>query len=181
MTEKVKVIQNQFDWLEKYKSDEEINYAIDIQLHKKRPDSPIADWGPSKVARALLIGYEIEPEYKVGDYVIYGDKIYRVYQLASDTKVNVINRNGSTITNLQIRDIRHATPEEIEEEQEREKWAGIEEGDVLISTTTGRVALFVRLFPHRSEVEVQIHRGEFEHWEKEKVALYAKKVGKADE
>lgn len=60
MTEKVKITQKQFDWLERYKSDEEIDYAIDVQLHRKRPDSPIVDWKPSEVARALYNGYECE-------------------------------------------------------------------------------------------------------------------------
>lgn len=59
MTKKLKVTQAQSDWLERYKSDEEIAYAIDIQPLRKRPDSPIVDWTSSEVAKALYIGYEV--------------------------------------------------------------------------------------------------------------------------
>lgn len=130
----------------------------------------------------LLLGqYEVEPEYKVGDWVV-------CTHLSRALKIIAIQYENSRV---QYRDVsnwqpiagigRHATPEEIKAEKERQKWAGIEEGDVVINSTTGRVALFGQSFPERSEVEVQIRRGEFEHWEKQKTALYAKRVGASND
>ena len=67
---KIKVTQEQANWLDRYVTDEGIDYAINIQVYRKRPDSPIADWDTSKVARALYVGYEVESDIEVGDYVV---------------------------------------------------------------------------------------------------------------
>ncbi|MBM7598185.1 hypothetical protein JOC34_000542 [Virgibacillus halotolerans] len=118
MTEKVKVTQKQSDWLDKYKSDKEIDYAIDIQPHKKRPDSPIIDWSASKVARALYDGYKVEPRFEVGDWVVHDsyskpEKVVRVYPDVVETE---------TLNDRQKR-FRHATESEITEEKERRFFA----------------------------------------------------------
>lgn len=136
MTEKVKVTQEQFDWLEKYKSDKEINYAIDIHPHKKRPDSPIADWMPSEVARALYNGYETEPEFKKGDWVARLDG--KTFYPKGDTRAEKVlsveeGRTGSECVmhgedgrwGTPITHLRHATPEEIKQEKECRVWAKI--------------------------------------------------------
>src|SRR5690625_4076760 len=78
--EKVKVTQEQADWLDKYSlTQAQIDHYIDIQPLNLRPDSPISDWKPSKLARALYKGYEVE-DFEIGDWVyiakegMYGQK-----------------------------------------------------------------------------------------------------------
>lgn len=178
MTEKLKVTQEQADWLEKYESEEAIDYAIDIQPLKKRPDSPIVDWHASMVARALLIGYEIKPEYKVGDLVIperdgrtNSSEIYEIIDL---DKAHA-NLKG-IIGIFSLSQLRHATPEEIEAEKERRKWARIEEGDVLRHLPwSSRIGIYAGCINDES-VLIQISGGQ-EVWKKTQVELYAKKVG----
>lgn len=123
MTEKVKVTQKQFDWLERYKSDEEIDYAIDIQVHRKRPDSPIVDWKPSEVARAFYNGYEVEPEYKAGDWVTRENGVVGKITDLDSHFANLDNLEG--IFSLNFKFLRHATPEEIKAEKERRVWKSI--------------------------------------------------------
>ncbi len=133
MTEKVKVTQEQFDWLERYKSDEEINYAIDIHPHKKRPDSPIADWMPSEIAQALYNGYEVkQTPLKIGDWAKVefrnGGKAIGVIDTTSfddvifnyldiDMSIHRIRKNRAMVT--------VPTPEEIKQEKERRLWKSI--------------------------------------------------------
>ncbi|MHC8517023.1 hypothetical protein [Sporosarcina sp. ITBMC105] len=126
MTEKVKVTQRQADWLDRYKNEKEIAYAIDIQPHKKRPDSPIVDWPASKVAEALYRGYEVEEEYEQGDWLqehhgnigivtkVEGSKVWGYW-------------NGSNFEAFAFKReiVKKLTPEEIKAEQERRVWARI--------------------------------------------------------
>lgn len=133
MTEKVKVTQEQFDWLEKYKTEQQIDFAIDIQLHRKRPDSPIVDWKLSEVARALYVGYEVEPKFKVGDLVHVswsngGASIHKVLKVGvrsidGDLDGIAIDAGGNPKPPLRI--VRHATAEEIAHEKERRKWGAV--------------------------------------------------------
>ena len=146
MTEKVKITQKQFDWLEKYKSDEEIDYAIDVQLHRKRPDSPIVDWKPSEVARAFYNGYKVEPEYKTGEWVRYwkSDSLAGIGLISSYKNVRQFVRfEGEEKWRETDCITSHATPEEIKAEKERRVWAGIGRetkqfriGDIVINKST---------------------------------------------
>ncbi len=123
---KVKVTQEQADWLDKYKSNEEIDYAINVQPHKKRPDSPIVDWAPSKVAYALYRGYEVEPEFKDDEWVLLTNgTITQILYVRDDAKS--LYPSGKSFAHSRGGDCwydysfikRHAAPEEIAEEKER--------------------------------------------------------------
>lgn len=190
MTEKVKIPQNVADAIEKLRGLYS-NYGIVIAVEKGGSDnlsesrSTLFNWtheedgeNANKLLQALVNGYEIEPEifYKLHEWVIYGDKIYQIYQIPALAKVNLKNGRGSVITNVPIQDIFHAAPEEIKAEKELQKWAGIEEGDVL------------RLIPWADKIGILIGDADDETvlvqmaesqkiWRKEKVELYAKKVG----
>lgn len=141
---KVKVTQVQAEWLDKYKTEEEIDYAINIQPYKKRPDSPIIHWEPSDVAKALWIGYEVEEKFKIGDWVtpVEGDLNLPDGMIAAQI-VKIVNNQfvyWNDTNNRNIQRFRHATPEEIKAEQERRVWAGIgrevnevREGDCIAS------------------------------------------------
>lgn len=118
MSEKVKVTQEQFDWLERYElTQEQIDHYIDIQPYKKRPDSPIVDWPASKVAKALYIGYEVEPEFGVGDWVVRDDKesIGKIIKMYPD----VIETDLGNGFYGRSKDYRHATESEIAAEKGR--------------------------------------------------------------
>lgn len=122
MAEKAKVTQEQFDWLEKYKSNEEINYAIDNQVYKKRPDSPIAGWKPSEVARALYSGYEIEQNIKAGDWVVRKDGSHFAFD---EMAMRVLHVDEEMVyfgglRNILTSAVRLATEEEVEQEIEKE-------------------------------------------------------------
>lgn len=126
MSEKVKVTQEQADWLHRYElTQEQVDHHIDIQPYRKRPDSPIVDWPASKVARALYIGYEVEPEYKIGDWVTVFKKTGTILEIRengevmTDIKGDKYGANQIFYTDA----IRHATASEIEQEKERRFWS----------------------------------------------------------
>lgn len=137
MTEKVKVTQKQADWLERYElTQEQIDWYIDIQPYKKRPDSPIVNWSSSEVARALYNGYEVE--FKEGDWV-YNRIIDKVAQIDEryDAGYNLWV-DDEEFNFYFMKDSRHATGSEIEEEKERRFWArngrnvwGLKRGDII--------------------------------------------------
>ena len=89
---------------------------------------PLNDLTPSQMARALYIGYEVEPTYTKGDWVITeGGTVGEVY-MNSDVRTTVHldvhqERSDGMVTvarAVKTDDIlRHATPEEIAEEKER--------------------------------------------------------------
>lgn len=132
MTEKVKVTQKQLDWLERYKNDEEIAYAIDIQVYGRRPDSPIADWKTSEVARALYIGYEIEPVYKLGDWVVLESEdegllvIGKVVGFKNDGKDARVNDvNYKVPQTVPVKKLRHAESSEIQYAKNFKVWKSL--------------------------------------------------------
>ncbi len=126
MSEKVKITQEQADWLERYElTQDQIDHYIDIQPFSKRPDSPIVDWGASKLAKALYIGYEVEPEINDGDFLLHipmnviGKVINGVIHWSDNIENDVEYINKLIISG----EVRHATPEEIAKEKERDWWA----------------------------------------------------------
>jgi len=120
--EKVKLTQKQADLIKDIK---DIDYAINIHGFNKRPDSPLQRLTTAELARALYIGYEVEPEFKVGDWVFidYGE---------AGTEIGFIkgwiNEPHSFYIDkchfgANVNKARHATPEEIAKEKERRWWA----------------------------------------------------------
>lgn len=136
--DKVRVTQEQADWLERFElSQTQIDYYIDIHPLNKRPDSPVTDWTTSKLARALYIGYEVESEYKVGEYI--RDINLGITQQVTKGMLRYLNK-GSRPKDT----VRYATPEEITEEKESRWWMDLgrgvneyREGD-LVRTGTSR-------------------------------------------
>lgn len=104
------------------------------------------DFTIEELAKAKLIGYEVEPEFKKGDYVMVKwknrekEEFYRVVSIDPwgsiqiETLDGVPNASGHENT-------RHATPSEIAEEKERRWWKKhgrdvweLKVGDVLVDT-----------------------------------------------
>jgi hypothetical protein len=124
--EKVKVTQKQFDWLEGYElTQAQIDYLIEVHPHRKRPESPIIDWSASKLARALYIGYEVEPEFKVGDWVVYDNGIERGhgYRTNQIKEIDEWSAHFDERRSMGLSSLRHATPQEIATEKTRRWWA----------------------------------------------------------
>ena len=130
MMEKVKLTQEQAD---------AVKTAVAKFTFEESMENHLAGWisparsclngiNTEELARALLIGYEIEETYKVGDWVRY----WRTDCSAIIGKIEVIAEKERLFKadncpdERRISDItRHATPEEIKAEKERRVWAEI--------------------------------------------------------
>lgn len=98
------------------------------------------------MARAILIGYEIEPVYKVGELVTItapNSKFGKVYEIIEEQDIGVYLLKMESINTMlwHIEEFRHATPEEIKAEKERRLWKSIgreigefRKGDTFVST-----------------------------------------------
>jgi|SRR5690625_1991822 len=117
--EKVKITQEQADAIVKQvnKGSEE-NLLVD---HARRSGwinefSCLNSLTQMDMARALLNGYEVKPEFKVGDWVTNKTTMDTIEIDAPNA--DFLNKNYS-----HGKHFRHATPEEIAKEKERRWWA----------------------------------------------------------
>ncbi len=90
-----------------------------------------------ELVRALYIGYEVGPEFKVGDWVTYNYWGLVGKVVCTSGGISLDNRQNSK---LNPNDFNHATPEEIAKEKQRRWWAKhdrdvweIRQGDVLMA------------------------------------------------
>lgn len=144
MTEKVVLTKEQAEAIEKAITEFGKDRVIDGVLGTWRGElSSLNDLKPSEFARIMYgAGYEVEPEFKIGDWVAFHNR-----------KDEIVIRQIKRIDNLYevglwacweegsmpIKEIRHATLEEIAEEKERQffaehgrkKWE-LKRGDILI-------------------------------------------------
>ncbi len=115
MTEKVKLTQVQAEAIEKesYRDYENILYDYLVVSDYDEKFKGLTFGG---LYRALHHGYEVEEEFKVGDWMINttNDKAYELGKMMCLK----INANPGLYKHL-----RHATPEEIAEEKQRRWWA----------------------------------------------------------
>src|SRR5690625_1290396 len=121
--EKVKVTQAQADLI---KSIKDTDYAINIHGLNKRPDSSLQELTTAELARALYVGYEVEPEYSVGDWV--RDAKGEVIKVTEVDRGGILTDGGNLRSwygnrSDGYRSLKHATPEEIAKEKERRWWA----------------------------------------------------------
>lgn len=158
MTGKIKLTQEQADAIEgvlKHCSKERLLNDHSAMKEARggwstRKSAVLNDLSVADMARSLYIGYEIEPKYKAGDWVVFESKvngpficvIEKVYELSVDT--DYLGSNGYK-QNFGKELVRHATPEEIHTEKERRWWAEIgrevgefKDGDVGIVRNGGR-------------------------------------------
>lgn len=133
MTEKVKLTREQAEavdnWLSAATAMDGISALLDAHADMERwvgVFAPMNDLSQADMARALLIGYEIEKEYKIGDWVVWETEherrvlqIDRISKLTTGEKV--FGDEGFWLECIK----RHATPEEIKAEQERRVWKKI--------------------------------------------------------
>lgn len=157
MNEKVKITAEQAEAIKTWCADGDIAELLEYHAEMiYRADGwlkggfyePLNDLDQSDMARALLIGYEVEPEYKVGEYIVYENE-----HLKNTMKIVSLNNEriavepiyegfkGCDTISVNSPLIRHATPEEIKAEKERGWWAKqgrdvweLKQGDVLMAT-----------------------------------------------
>lgn len=78
------------------------------------------------LADALYIGYEVEPEFKVGDWVVekVSGKVGVVHSIDCGQGSFHVDLLEYAVPQYQLKgDYRHATPEEIAKEKQRRWWA----------------------------------------------------------
>ncbi|MDW0113802.1 hypothetical protein QT711_11445 [Sporosarcina saromensis] len=147
MTGKVKVTKEVAEAIEKLRNADLTDYGIVVKVSKSnrldtqqmhKECAAIRKWthqghgiNADKLLDALRTGYEIDDEYKVGDWVVYVPYITEIYV----GKVEDLLSDGFIQTDIYAgckekqafspKNIRHATPDEIEAEKERRVWAGI--------------------------------------------------------
>lgn len=131
--EKVKLTQKQADAITKNVNEDLKNGDILYRyLRFDGYDEQFRGLTFSTLADALYIGYEVESDYKIGDWV-------------KDTSTNAViqiadKQQKNNFLDPRHKTIRHATKEEIAEEKQRRWWAKhgrevwkLREGDLLIA------------------------------------------------
>ena len=134
MTQKVVLTQEQADAVESAKKrygKDQFLYEFSRMLHEISPLQftgslgPINDLALHRVAKALYIGYEVESELEVGDWVIdeeFDGLIGKITKI--EDKVVWASWGGDDEEKYIIKsELRHATPEEIAKEKERIWWS----------------------------------------------------------
>lgn len=126
--EKVKLTQEQADTIERLKK----HHRYEIERFKRNPNHfadwllPIKDIDIEHIEHACREGYEVEPEFKEGNWVTHEDGI--VSKVTSIDERDIIttdyrlNNGGSKYMNTFAKYFRHATPKEVAKEQERRWW-----------------------------------------------------------
>lgn len=119
--EKVILTQEQAEHIELVKSERNIETVIGNVFFNKRKyrrensiNDVIESIGLEKMLKAIYIGYEVEPEFKVGDWII--DEF-------SGSMTIIENAGYANDLNNCRNNIRKATKEEIAKEKQRRWWA----------------------------------------------------------
>src|SRR5690625_3661842 len=120
---KVVLTQEQTNAIEAFRILEQNNKQILKYNFHKLPEidkdtfaEPINAMDFDTLVKALYIGYEVEPKFKVGDWVVFKEngRVFKVTN-CNDKFMDVDNLGGAVGINL----FRHATDEEIAQEEER--------------------------------------------------------------
>ena len=131
MTGKVKITQEQADAIERLKEGQREDFQ---KFFKDDKDSlvswavPLSDLTEDEYMSVLYDGYEIEPEYKTGEWVRYwkNDCVTAIGKITYiDYEKGLVQFDNTTFTK-EIHDVTgYATPEEIKTEKERRLWKSI--------------------------------------------------------
>lgn len=132
---KVKLTREQAEELEIQKRELKPKDIVQRRILTIYPNSVFTSIELDTLIKALYIGYEIKEEFKVGDWVvkefegITGDVIGKVEKI-DESNYGVEQLHGLWSNFLKHKtiivnegNVRHATPEEIEQEKERRWWA----------------------------------------------------------
>jgi len=145
--EQAEAIEHALQEVDEYKGnpDKLLRHASMKNVYFRNELHPLDSIDTVNLAKALYIGYEVKPEFKVGDWVTYKDGSNfngyyksKVEQITSVRARDAFYNNDCCVTGIDK--IRHATPEEIKQEKERRWWKKhgrdvweLKKGDVLIN------------------------------------------------
>lgn len=176
---KVKITQEQAEAIERIKK-EHLEHLIKIKkkpftYHVRPWEEPILKLEPEDIQSALFEGYEVEPEFKVGDWVVV-----RFEGEEWITDLTKESEFGGFYTDSRLPGekqkfysgsiLRHATPEEIATEKTRRWWDKhgrepweIKEGDCLMKKDDPHTCTvsFVESVDEKSVLLVNGKRDEF--------------------
>ena|SRR5690625_211650 len=162
--EKVKLTQEQADAIKKLKaeaSNKEIIYMNTSPfggIHLDKDKQTIFEMDLDELIRALYIGYEVESEFKVGDWVVTSDFLEPIRKVKEVNDRLLVDNTG--IVWRDFGEIRHATPEEIAKEKERRWFAKhgrnpweLKEGDILSEHGNCQTRTIYRVCPLTKSVK----------------------------
>lgn len=157
---KVKLTQEQADAIEStigfYNDIERI-----IELHVNAKDSwikkseALKELSLFELVNALCIGYEVKPDFEVGDWVVAESGHWKgsIGELKNHFIFLGKSRYDFLTGSIEEESIRHATPEEIATEKERRWWAKhdrgvweLREGDILVAFDGGYLVQIDKVF-----------------------------------
>lgn len=136
---KVKLTQEQANAIERFKSEPKADLVKQHVMWKwKSAGKSLNDLTIDELIRALYIGYEVEPKFKVGDWVYYqgqyeAERVGKITHIGNDyIRYDIGYSNNKKY-------FRHATSEEIAKEKERRWWKShdrnvweLKKGDLII-------------------------------------------------
>jgi len=134
--EQVKLIEDQRNKMEDYKIVKTFAEMVGESSNRIHIDELI---------RALYVGYEVEPEFEQGDWIVINGETVRI--IISSRSGYMLDGGYGEKANHIIREFaRHATAEEIATEKQRRWWARhdrdvweLRKGDVLESQKNGKL------------------------------------------
>lgn len=152
--EKIKLTQEQADAIESLRSggyDDDVIVRNTLFYEMGTNENPckrynsLLDLHTDKLIRALYIGYEVESEFKVGDWVYVETP---KSELPNVYKIMLVNKYHAQLDRLygnhDKSKLRHATPEEIEKEKQRRWWKShnrevreLRKGDIIVGEYDG--------------------------------------------
>lgn len=124
---------NAIEWIKKQIQYKDIP-SVFVEQHIKQPvwlgeASVLNGMHTDTLIRALYIGYEIDPQFKDGDWVVFKTKREVIGKLYTN-EVNSFDVDRADNMNLAFYSVEweHATLEEIKAEKERQVWNSIGRG-----------------------------------------------------
>lgn len=140
--EKLKITREQEKAIEWYRENFTNEGAIQDFIRDRHP--ALSEFTTEQFALLFLEWYEVEPEFKLNDYVWHTEND-TILKLDDEDRVEFANKYYTEKDKL-----RHATPEEIQQEKERRWWAKhgrgvweLREGDILLEEGETRFSLVV--------------------------------------
>lgn len=124
---KIKITQKQADAIEDVLETHNRDRVLDLHVIKnvscwEDEWKSLNDLLPHQLARALYIGYEVEPEFKTGDWVTDPSGDIGITTNVNGTSILADWKSGSTAW-AHKEDLSYSTPEEITTEKTRRWWS----------------------------------------------------------
>src|SRR5699024_574998 len=153
--EKVKLTQEQAWMIENHRGAFE---SLMRKHHMKNCPTYIDELTTQQVVDAYFDGYKVDPDFEVGDWVVYNNGVrcgYKTNQRKDVDEQKAYYDEGRTMF---LTRLRHASPEEIAEEKQRRWWA--KHGRGVFEFKTGDLIEFEKVILEVTEVGGALLQGE---------------------